>query len=1225
MFATDSSQSYQYGGRIRVRNASLLNGPDFTVEMFVKIVVDRVASSLAGKTVGVSPNLMSWSLQTGVRGELQLRVDNYNASTDTGQKALIIGSAADAPIIGDHKWHHVGVTYDSVNLTVTLYVDYEIVGQATLSSPILWDGSDFHIGEVMGGRAIGAYIDEPRFSNAVLNASDFLRATRMAVNAADFDRHGFNKECYAAVIKATGNLAGWSRTQNPDPSDCDVDPAIAGFVEYDLTVGHSGWYELTYQHLAFDIGQPYKYGFRHEYLVDGIALNGIGVEKASEWQQAGDWMKVSNVWLEPGAHTVRIARNTCCFHPITQIKLAPTPVDPPLRNRVRVQYAGDRMFGRRFVRAGGALQLNIFGSNLGSLSVEVIDGKPPYAAGVRTSLNLPSSAIPATYAGTVSVPNQEGAYFLRFYDGNEAISSRDVRWLPFNVIDATPPQTNGEPNQTLVTTIDCRTNSGTPESTIFYQDSLNSSRITTALGGYRESGDVGYRQSIGNSSAQPSWFAYALPNMEKDRLYRIEIDYPDDAWRSFAISIREAPPKTYYLTSGVDSGREYRLTNSAQTHSMLFWSRRAQAPRLAFINAQTTSRAACQSIRVYALETDELPPLAVPPGDRRHFGYYFEEVGNWDSVFGVDSTDAMSSYQAADRWARTMKYFGGDTLFVPAQVYGKTLYPSRDYHRSITTSYQDDLLEMLLLVAEKHGLRVIAEVHPRPDELNWPADVLDSTKENLTVAYNGSVGRKAPGGMGPDGIRMGSSTEQPQFSLTHPTNRAWLRGMVSELASRYETYSTFHGIALRTMFFMNAGLNNFHSLLWGYDDYSIRLFALETGNQDLSSLPYESRYDALAKPGAPLRGDWLHWRSYKVAELYRELLSDTQTAVPNRQGLRIYSDIFASDMFPVSEPDSAGIAPDRLLSTENLVPINALYEWGRASRAASLSASITEDQTVRDYLVDPAVLNMFAGETNTAGETPAILFKANYTDYTGVLISPEAIGQTDSAPVNTNGHLHPSGRSDLERYALAVAETDALSLFNGGNAYYIDQPIVREFMQEYRSLPAIRFNRRREDTDPVAIWTLNSDAYYFYLVNREPYPVSVALTFSDVPEVHRLAPPNLEVPHSDRTVTLELEPFQLRAYYAQSGITIDSTSFNIATEDRAWTENRIAWLEGLYQSVLADTNSRGLTSGQVSTLQQYSLDARDQLNEGHLWRSRMLTEHHDLQSIYFQLEDIPPY
>ena len=125
----------------------------------------------------------------------------------------------------------------------------------------------------------------------------------------------------------------------------------------------------------------------------------------------------------------------------------------------------------------------------------------------------------------------------------------------------------------------------------------------------------------------------------------------------------------------------------------------------------------------------------------------------------------------------------------------------------------------------------------------------------------------------------------------------------------------------------------------------------------------------------------------------------------------------------------------------------------------------------------------------------------------------------------------PAGAHFLEPYAHAVAELDALRVTRGG--LFLDKAHseeLRRFAAAYRALPRRKFETVGGTTDPVAVRTLVQDGKrYFYLVNRDYYPVRVALAFDRSPgRVQDLATgQNLR---AARRWELTLGPYELRSF-----------------------------------------------------------------------------------------------
>src|SRR5262249_49028768 len=129
----------------------------------------------------------------------------------------------------------------------------------------------------------------------------------------------------------------------------------------------------------------------------------------------------------------------------------------------------------------------------------------------------------------------------------------------------------------------------------------------------------------------------------------------------------------------------------------------------------------------------------------------------------------------------------------------------------------------------------------------------------------------------------------------------------------------------------------------------------------------------------------------------------------------------------------------------------------------------------------------------------------------------------------------------LERYALELANTDAILLGDGGNAYTLGQPELREFLAEYRRLPPIKFADVSAVSSPAVVRALIRDRdYLFYAVNRTADPINLAMHITGAQSVERLAT-NEEIQTQNGLLILSLQPFQLVAFKTSTGARIVNT------------------------------------------------------------------------------------
>lgn len=1032
----------------------------------------------------------------------------------------------------------------------------------------------------------------------------------VAFSAMSFSRHELADPSHLEKIIATGNLGGKIAG--------DDFYGVTGWFEYDFTIVQKGWYELLVETTA-----PFRdtqFGAKHDYIIDGtVFLDGSGYAYASG--QAN--FKAGNLWLTPGKHTLRIQNYYWTgFNPLTGFTFKRS--DSRLSNRLRMAFAGQAFFGGVFVRRGEPLALSLYtdGKYLPrQLRVGVFNAKTQRLLQtipvVATSLVEPEMI--QLDVSTASLG--EGPFFLRALSYDKPIDERDVRRLDFVVIDAanadkTTLAGNDDVNKILIDngTIDC----GDPARPPDYSDQSPKSGVgqkhfryeNDTRGSYIESSANGFRENLG-SPKNTNWFAYRLPEVKSDNTYALEIDYPDDRWRSFVFGIRESLPMDLTLATGIDGGGEYTLSHAKQTATMLYWPRTDDTPRLFFANAIDGSSAPCVATRLYKLDS-ALPALRISPNGKRHFAYWFEEHDRWATVFGAKGKSLDEYRKSAERWAKAARFFGVDVLHVTATIYNGTLYPSRQFNRAVTSGYHSDLLHLLLLVAEKYDIKVIIGLHPQALELH-NVTVRHRAGENLLYDRDGNTYKTVP-----TGPVRGTGGVQPTFNPLHKDNQQWLVGMIGEIADRYYKYTALAGIELRTMAWANSSLNNLVNLDWGYGDYTMSRLKTDTGI-DLRQESFKTRYETLTSP--VYRERWIRWRCEKIGALYGELIERIRQ---NRNDLTLFTVFNGGFGFPL-DPSESGLCPDVLRTLDGISVIDADLGYGRINITGDYWKSRIGNLEHYERMFDPVRLRKFTG-VGKRSYSPAFMMSAWYMEDGGTAVPPSDLG----LPVNT-GHpwisaqMHAAGRQDLERYAYAVAESDAKLLANGGNGYYLDFPHVREFMAEFRSLPADDFTPVPGADDPIAARFLQRDNdMLFYLVNREPYAIKVDVDFVKPMSVFRITDDSL-VTGPRRRLTLTLEPFALRAFRtdkASSGITVSS---DIPTDKQFALTAKIQWLQALYIEQSTNQSANVLSDSD----QRFLNDLLQRLNAAratkHMWQSRLLLNQSRLYQIYKNVNRFPPF
>lgn len=999
----------------------------------------------------------------------------------------------------------------------------------------------------------------PGGTNAAM-AGDAAATWNLERAAASFDRGYFAQPRDAAeAIRKTGNLMGIAADAKAAP----LENRVVGWVEYDFTVPAPGWYELAV------LPSPAE----HELFMDGA-----GVPPYYPGTQAG------MVHLEAGKHSLRIQKlGWTAFKPITGWRLA-AAADPARCFQLHIP-GHPGLFP--LLRAGDPLRVEVTAGGVPEQSAPLViglqlQGKDDSPA-ASAQAEFPPAARPQTQ--TLSLPCPAGEYALRVLINGRVLTPQEWRGPLVLAMDTTTSPAKGtELRKELLGEIDCAV---TPPD---YFGGGETRVMKKEFGAYRESGELGWLQYM--DGVNPGWFAYKFTVPDAQQPYYFEVDFPDDIRRTFCLAVRDGAPGSYPTTAGADTGGEFALSGTLQTQGILHWAQSKEL-RLVCITPQTGYRAAAARIRLYRLP-EGLPRLSVPAAGGRGFGNWYEEGGSLMGVYAAPKTGLSGAATAAMRWAESIAYMGGDTLLFTMAVYQFGMYPSR-YNVSFNNEQSVDTVGAVVLAAEKHGLKFFGEFHPDARELQWPVPGWDGQAaleaewpENMSYSRDGISGGK----------------RRTLLSPLHPRNRAWYLGMIREFAERYKDSPAFKGVSLRVMDFFNHGFNNFGSGDNGYDDCTMALFSSATGKTPpvAGDDPdrFRKRYEWLKKNAWE---EWLNWRCAEITALHREIAEAVR-------GLRADLQVVLN-VCQFEDVRGAGIDPAALSAIPGVMLMGGT-EYGRRGR------SPVENYRLRDGLIEPSRLTRLC----PPGLPGAYLFGAGYFEATGVVVPPKQLGFDPQMKTNwISGVVNPAGRNYLERYAIALAESDARFLADGGNAYTLGQLVLREFLTEYRQLPPLPFTPRADARDPAAVWERrDGQGLLFYLVNRESVPMEMTFRFAGSGELSRLAT-GKPVTLRDNTLEVTLPPFGLLTYKAAPTLKITGVTTRAPAELAATARRVNDWLT---REAAAAPTRTDLKPEQQALLRAAADTAAGEYKAGHFWRVRTLCEASALQEVFQKTLAYPP-
>jgi hypothetical protein len=901
---------------------------------------------------------------------------------------------------------------------------------------------------------------------------------------------------YAAPWSQILNAAQFARSNLPRPGDADAirrggtlsggekDWGIVGWVEYDFQVPRDGWYQVFALPLGADT----------EFLLDADTSESIYYYGTGG--RIGETEKIGNAWLRSGAHRLRAQRYYWTGFPRISALEIRESADAAAQS-FRAYLPGDRQLFR--ARECPLLRVQVGGGNRAA-SLQVVVDAAGGAIVAQTQVTAPPGA---SIIRTVTLPCAKEGHFVVSFAGPEGRYPWPVaKPIDYEVIEVQGHAQSAVAKPVLVQEIDCV--SQAPD--YFGGDETRIAK--SPAGSYRESGDRGYTrwqrlpESARKLLAEPGWFAYRLGPLDPQKRYVVEVDYPDDALRTFAMALRERAPLAYPLAGGADSGGALPLSNRMQTRQMTFWPRTSD-PRLVFLNVHDGRRAAAAKIRVFRADNTS----AANPSNGRMFMNWYEEGENFFSLYGASDHWYEAPRAAVDRWTASLAETGGNVLAPTVGVYGFSLYPSR--FMRVFSGPDHDLVQRMLLDAEKYGMQVLPELHPRGDDVDLDFASAPDPKPNLLVSRDGRTNFYAGDGR--------TRNYPPLHNPLYPQNRAWYLGLIEELVRRYSDSPALLGVSLRLMPWANSSFNNFHSLDWGYDDYSIGLFVHETSTAvPMGKEDDPQRFAQRQRWIASNAGErWIEWRCNKISTLYAEIRDRLRAIRPD---LILYTTVFPWQ----DRPDTrrawreAGVDLRRIAAIEGVVVVDADQGFGRREADAEF------ERRQRAALLDPANLGMQDSDAR------AFLTSAYYLEATDAVVLPEAIG----FPANTkrtwmSAVAIPAGRNVLEPYATQLASADANMLGVGGNGYTLGDPILSGFLAEYRALPREPFILRSPTKAVVVVRELvRGNEVFIYAVNRTAARVRLDLRLTERARIQRLRDGSVLAADTDR-IALELDGFEL--------------------------------------------------------------------------------------------------
>lgn len=865
-----------------------------------------------------------------------------------------------------------------------------------------------------------------------------------------------------------------------------------GWFDYDFSLSHAGWYRLVVD-AAQGVGKT-------EFLVDPLlpdrerALTDMGL--AGDGRVSSGW-----AWLSSGTHRLRVQNFFWTGFPqISALRFEALPQGGAGAFRL---LPTDRVVFRKgackplTIEAGGSANAYVVNA-IFQIHGHILEYK---------KIQVPASVEPSLFS--LDLPcNEAGDIAVNLWTGNGAPSLRSQGHRDYTVFDiarAEPRIRKGR----LVVDIDAGARA--PD----FSSCATPVGVSSA-GSYRESGDRGSTPFIRRRLWRPAscWFAYRITGLRPGQPYIFEIEYPDDKARVFVAAFRDSAMRSYPPTIGVETGAIWPLSMATARKSAVVWPASGDV-RAIFINVHDGMTAAVSHIRLYEADVELAPP--VPEAEpHRDVLFWYEEGDNFRSLVGASHTpDAI--FEPVDRYLSLARAAGATIVSPTAVIYNFVMYPSR-FNMAFDEGGRD-LIAAFLLGAERYGLKIVPQLHPRADELLWPPRNEAAAERRLLLSKDGTYHLR-----GSDG----SFLRPPYYNLMNEDVRRWYIDMIGELADRYKPYPAFAGIDLRFMTWQNPALNNFVSLDWGYEAATVARFFGETGVTPPSNLDliHDTPEAARARYGeltGHLRTAWIAWRCEKIRDLYRDISARVHAARPD---LKLYS-----MLFPASEEGSrnslqdyreAGLDPALLRQIHGLTLIDARFRYG------AREADLAWRRRSKDEMMAPGALSALA----TQDGAPRILMGMQYIEITDEVASASQIGLPPSSKgLWISAASSPPGRLALERYATALGSGDPMMLGDGGNGIVFGGEDQRTFLEEFRVLPALPFERMPRVPDAIVLRHRDG---MFYVVNMTDFPVSVQLSIKGPGNVRRMGSDEI-VPIDKASLKLDLKAYEVKGFRLASG------------------------------------------------------------------------------------------
>jgi len=818
----------------------------------------------------------------------------------------------------------------------------------------------------------------------------------------------------------------------------------------------------------------------------------------------------------------------------------------------------------------------------GTLKLETLDAedKRLWTKNVEFSLSPNHKETPLEWKVPIDCETNDIAYIKATLTGYETSPAWSVE---ITRVPETHPVANLNGDIQLgkrVVDINCaaRPSSGT------YLDNCGAKVVSTKIGKYRET-----------PRKAASIFSYKFEIEKPGWPHILRVTYPDDKPRLCALDlntggrISQAPQG-----AGIQTGYMTRLTHTMKTQDVLFWPVTTHCLLTACnwgdlaINKGSVvpfygETAALAKIEVFELEKQRLPSLGMIKQKgkfpRRDVGVWIEDSSlehYWCRGVRGDKKTLLGWALGAQRFAEYMDYIGADMLQYPVVWYNGPLFQSPTLMRFGVASdrlenHPKGVFAAISSTFASRGMKFFPifyfrELAAMLFQTSYPYNKMKFERTVTKAHWSERYRTRDPGGdeifqyywngkfkTSPYGVSWAPFLNvAPVFNPIHPKVLKIERGMFKDWIDAYANNPGFAGIHLDLGVswggLPQADSLSFGRIYGGYGDYTVGLFEKETGIK----VPGEpgdpnkcgKRYKFLTSGG--MRKKWIDWRCRQIRDkvvmpLFRMLRSKRRDLV-----LQI----------------GLGASPD-----VGLIKTGTKISWNDAAKECGIDVDMyknipgitfvrhgTSFQNVTKCYPCDNLSESWPLDNNIHGGVCSITSSYWEMHRFGNLMKearkkwPET--QPSQGPVRT---MVDAREGILALTAYTMMKKDVGEIYIGGMGYlatFGHENIVRPFFRAFRSLPKVKFDDIAGLEDPVrGRQKTVAGATYAYLVNAEPYAISVDLTFSAPPgDLVRLGTLERSVLKTT-SLTLDVPPYQMVAMRFDENSKITSGAAHIPPKE----------------------------------------------------------------------------